>query len=709
MKARSKYLEYSEIQLEEHFSNFLIDSWSYSKLTQFSRNEAGFEMYHIYGEKSKSSASSVAGQAYHFALDRYFNSIKSAPNKKEEWFDLATSQTFAFDYIDEVPAFKWKIQKTTPSVEECKIKAIETVNKLLNNFYKEVGLYIDNIEEVIFVEEYIDEFLTISGVDIPLPCHMKIDLCVKTKAGKIAIIDHKSKTAFSDEQAVKLSSGIQAITYVLGFEAKTGIDVDEVIFIENKIAKNKDLSPQLMDYPIVMDKESRRLFEFMLYQPLRKMMQAVSDPDYTYIINDSDNFIDKADLFAFWCKTLISEVEDFPINPAKKDLIERRLKKIRDASITTISPKIIRNFKKNATAFIQYDLSNKDMNQNEKIEHSLRTFAIPVLVAKEFKGYSSNTFLLEVGAGVKVASIHSHKLDIANALDVSTVRIGKDLTVYEGKSYLSVELSKERESDLIFDKADLAGLKLPIGRDNFGNVISWDLDNHSTPHALIGGATGSGKSVCIKSTIEYAILAGIRIIILDPKFEFTQYEGVKGIKVFNEVIDIENEMIRLVEEMNSRVKSKSTEKTLVIFDEFADALAQGRSGKALEIWEDVERGFYKQSKTELLMGLAPTPKIVREKTGEVKALDENLRILVQKGRSAGYRVMAGTQRASVKIINGDIKANFPVVICFRLPKSLDSQVMLEEAGAEALCGRGDGLIKSPQYNDTIRFQAYYKP
>jgi S-DNA-T family DNA segregation ATPase FtsK/SpoIIIE len=103
------------------------------------------------------------------------------------------------------------------------------------------------------------------------------------------------------------------------------------------------------------------------------------------------------------------------------------------------------------------------------------------------------------------------------------------------------------------------------------------------------------------------------------------------------------------------------------------------------------------------------PKMKREKVGEIKALEENLRILLQKGRSTGYRIMAATQRASVKVITGDAKVNFPVLICFRVPKEADSRVVLDESGAESLAGRGDGLIKSPEYKSTVRFQAFYKP
>ena len=82
-------------------------------------------------------------------------------------------------------------------------------------------------------------------------------------------------------------------------------------------------------------------------------------------------------------------------------------------------------------------------------------------------------------------------------------------------------------------------------------------------------------------------------------------------------------------------------------------------------------------------------------------------MLLQKGRSLGFRIIAATQRASAKIITGDAKVNFPVQVCFRVPKEVDSKVVLDEAGAETLQGQGDGLIRSPEYMGVVRFQGFY--
>ena len=698
----NKYSSYTDTQLEELFSYYLIDSWSYSKVASFSRNEKEFEKTYVYREKSRVSASTVAGNAYHVALELFFKQLVDGVETP-----LVEMEQVAFTYIDNISANRWKIQKTTPTIEECRLKAPKTCTAFLKNFYNEKDIYLSDLSEIIGIELRCDEWLVVNGVDIPLPCHSNIDLVIKLEDGKVVIVDHKSKTKFTDDDEIALVCGKQAITYILAFESKTGIQVDEVWFIENKDSKNKDNSPQLKKFRVVLDHDTRKLYEALLYEPLKRMVEAVSDPDYVYMINDNDNFIDRAELYNFWAKTMIAEVDDFNIPEKKRDLISRRQKKIRDASIGSITPKAIASFRENAASFINYDLSNTNMTNGEKIEHVLRTFGVIVKVAHEIQGYSSNTYLLEVSAGVKISNVLKYQLDIANVLNVPSVRIGKDLMVYNEKSYLSIETPKKRTDTLLWDKTYLVDEKIPIGIDNFGRTIHWDLNNHSTPHVLICGATGSGKSVSIISTVEYAKVAGITdIVIFDPKYEFCSYSS-QGVRVYNEIEDIEEQMKLLVEDMQGRAKNGIKSKTLVIFDEFADAVSASRSGTELDIKEKVQVGFF-ASKKMMGIPMPPEPKYEFRVIGRLKSLEENLKILLQKGRSLGFRIVAATQRASVNVITGDAKVNFPVQICFRVPKEIDSKVVLDEPGAETLAGMGDGLMKSPEYINVVRFQGFYK-
>jgi len=968
----NKYKNLTHEQLEEHFANYLIDSWSYSKVSSFSRNEKDFEMQYVYGEGKKQSASSVAGKAYHAALEKYFT------NKKEHNYtmDMVELELMAFAYIENTPADAWKLQKSTPTVLDCIATACKSVSQFLNNFLSEIQVYESETAEILGIEERLVVWIRVNGVDIPLPCHLVIDEIIRTNDGKVVIIDHKSKKSFTDENEIRFVVGKQAITYVLGYEEATGIHVDEVWFVENKGPKNKDNSPQVVAFKCIMDHDTRRLYEALLYEPLKRMIEAVNNPDYLYLINDSDNMIDKAELYEFWAKTMVAELDSFNIPDNKKPMIEERLRKIRNAGLATASPNVIKNFKKFAAQFIPFDLSNKDMTNQEKIEYVLTSFGTRAQVKHSFEGYSSTSYLLEVAAGVSIASIQKYKLDIANALNVSNVRIQKDLVVYEGKSYLSVESSKKATDTLFWDSSKMNGNKIPLGIDNYKQTVVWDLDNNSTPHMLVCGATGclaadtnitiyvphykrknktktietlfkiqngapnkqthlvnknkkdmlvrcldektnkftytpfevvysgkkqcfvmktdagqeiectadhkflsasgwkplydlvigekimyrpsvrkfegkqkqlaindafvkyhpkgrsktiidrtsgksykyyrvplhhliyeanknglsvenyrellnnydgrelffipvgfqidhidgdrenndpsnlqmltigdharktadtaigvfgyfqpkecsvqsiipseikdtydiccigdnhnflannlvvhnSGKSVFLNSTINFAEPVVQDIYLFDPKYEFTEYKSVPGFTVVNDIEEIETQLALLVIEMEERVKTGSTKRTLVVFDEFADAVANSRKGNELNNYIEVVDKILKDG----------TPRMKRIVGSVDRSLEENLRVLLQKGRSSGFRIIAATQRASVKVITGDAKVNFPVQVCFRVPKDIDSIVVIDEPGAEALNGRGDGLIKSPEYLGVVRFQAFYK-
>ena len=694
-QAINKYSLLNGDELENHFSNFLIDSWSYSAVATFARNEKEFERRYIYREPSRRSATTVAGTAYHAALQLYFESLRDTGVEAT----IAEMQEKAFEVIDNMKANDWKLGKKTPTVEKCVGAATKTANALISNFYKERSLYTSDIAEVIAVEVRTDQWLVVNGVDIPLPCHGQIDLVVRLKDGRIAIIDHKSKSAYTDDAELAYTGAKQAIVYALSWEsANPGLPpVDEVWYMENKHSTNKDGSPQLKKMVVVLDPDTRRLYEAILYEPLRRVMQATQDPDYLYTINDADPMADRSELYDFWARTIIADIDDFNIPESKKILIARRQRKMRDASTASISPKVITSFRKKAATFISYELRD-DMTPQEKIEHNPRSFGIMARVAHVLGAYSSTSYLLEIGAGVKIANIASHALDIANAIDVPSVRVLPTLSMHDGHSYLCVEAPHRSGETLMWDAKYLQGSRLPIGLDNFGETVVWDINNQSTPHMLICGATGSGKSVCIKSTIEYARLAGVsRIIVLDPKYEFVG--NLPGCEVISDITDIEKRMKELVDEMQERAKTGASGKTLIIFDEFADAVYSARSGKELDIKEMVVVGQDRHG----------MPKKELKVVGRDKSLEENLKMLLQKGRSLGYRIVAATQRASTKVITGDAKVNFPVQVCFRVPKAVDSKVVLDEEGAETLAGRGDGLIKSPEYFGTVRFQGFYKP
>lgn len=671
----SKYETLAGDALENHLSGYLVNSWSYSSVSTFARNEKAFERRYIYCEDEKSSANTMSGSAYHKALEFLFECRKEGRPEPS----LVELQQEAYVFIEEWPANKWKLGAKTPTVEQCVIEAEKTATFLLESFCKEKDIYHDGVREIVGVEERMEAWLTVNGVDIPLPCHGVADLVVVLDDGSIEIRDHKTRSAYTDEEAVALCFGKQAIIYVLLYEAThPGKTVSSVSFFEDKRTRNRDGSPQIRKHTITMDADTRALYESMVYEPVRRMVRAVSDPDYIYTVNDSDTMTDKAEIYDFWTRTLLCETSEFPNVPeGKKDAIKKRMRKIKDSSAAFVSPKVITDFRRNASAFIALDYSNSNMTREERIENVLRNFRMPVQVEHTLSGYSCDTFLLTIGAGVKISDIYKYRLDIANALDVPNVRIGRELSVYQGKSFLSIEVVKRRDRDLPWKQGAIpeGTMKIPVGVDNYENTVYWDLGDHSAPHMLVCGATGSGKSVFLRSTVEYIKRLGISDVrIIDPKYEFDRYCDEPGFRVVNDIFEAEVMLADAVREMQRRAALKERKPTFIIIDEVADAIDQSRKGKALE--------------------------------GE-KSFEENLKMLAQKGRSLGYHIIIATQRASAKIINGDTKVNFPVQVCFRMPKAIDSKVVLDEDGAESLGGQGDGLMRSPSVPGLIRFQGFW--
>lgn len=283
-------------ELENHLNDYRLTSWSYSKVSSFARNELAFEMEYIYEAARKVSVASAYGQAYHAALEAYFNALKDG-----EQLLLDDIQQVAAEHISKRKPEDWRTSKMNPTVEKCIEKALTQAATLVGYFWDERAIYEDLIDEVLAVELFCDEWVNVAGKEIPLPCHAIVDLVARDKNGEIILIDHKSKVAFTPAEDVEYTHAKQAITYCLVVESNMSVEVDRVYFVEAKIAKNKDGAGQLLRHePLVMSASNRILYERMLLWPLKRMIEAISDPDYVYLMNDNDTLCDKQELFNFF-------------------------------------------------------------------------------------------------------------------------------------------------------------------------------------------------------------------------------------------------------------------------------------------------------------------------------------------------------------------------------------------------------------------------
>lgn len=225
------------------------------------------------------------------------------------------------------------------------------------------------------------------------------------------------------------------------------------------------------------------------------------------------------------------------------------------------------------------------------------------------------------------------------------------------------------------EKSPPKGYAIPVylGVDIYGNDIWTDFSQH--PHLLVAGCTGSGKSVVLHTIIANILkYSNAEINLVDPKsIEFFKYENVKNINVFYSYEDAINLIDSLEQKMNHRfemiksgVNSDIIEPLFLIIDEFSDLSLQ-----------DNDKILYKK-----------------------------LCKLAQKCRAAKIYIILSTQRPSAKLLDGNIKANFPARLSCKVSSSVDSKIIIEESGAEKLLGKGDAIIKNYQY-DKIRFQAAY--
>jgi len=681
---------------------YLIEHWSQSAVAEFIRNEKSFERKYIFGIKEKErSLASIIGSVYHGTLMHFFLEIKSKGTGEIPSVDILLQ--VAHDLLDHIGADKYRpqIKKT---IEQLQAAALKAVNALVMNFLAEWSTsYAPEIREILFVEERFVATISLNDIEVPIPVKIVPDVVFVHKDGTLAIFDHKAKHAYTKEADVKLRYGNQAITYGKGVKAAISENeeylealkkypliargVKHFYFYENKYSANRDGSRQIRQIPIDLEKEGQ-LFEQVLFEGVFRMMEAVGNPDYIYLMNPSDNFQAGDEIMDFWIKTHIDGIEGFPSLSAKnKRILSQRRSQVRRAALTGIPKSVIKAFTQPKDFIFFNNKDMADLTIPERIEHRLRSFNYPVQIRHVIEGYSCDTYLLDIGAGQKTTSLQNYRLDIANAAGARDVRIISGMVEYQDGVFPGIEINRKVPRPLQLDVFDASTKKIPIGRTNFGELITWDIENPSHPHMMIAGASGSGKSVTIRVIVNEALRKGIRVTILDPKREFLDLKNGK-IRVINDLPDIEVFMGNAVIRMDNIFREhgavgNSANKELIIFDESADCFAR------------MQKIAYEQDDEG-------NKRIDRD----FKTLEDNVLILAQKARSAGIHLVLAAQRFSTKVLTGDAKANFPVRLCLTVASAVDSRVMLDVGGAEKLNGKGDALFTAPGFPEPIRIQCF---
>ena len=357
-------------------------------------------------------------------------------------------------------------------------------------------------------------------------------------------------------------------------------------------------------------------------------------------------------------------------------------------------------------------LSNETLEFTSRlIEKKLLDFGVEVKVVAAYPGPVVTRYEIEPAVGVKGSQIINLVRDLARALSVVSIRVVETIP---GKSCMGLEIPNPtrqivRLSEILSSQvyADMTSpLTLALGKDIAGNPIVADLSR--MPHLLVAGTTGSGKSVAINAMILSLVYksppAQVRLILIDPKMlELSVYEGIPHLlaPVVTDMRQAANALNWCVAEMERRYKLMSA-LGVRNMGGFNQKVREAIKAKApipnpLSSTPENPESLHEMSLIVVVVDeLADLMMVVGKKVEELIAR------IAQKARAAGIHLILATQRPSVDVITGLIKANIPSRIAFQVAAKVDSRTILDQMGAEALLGQGDMLFLPPGTGFTQR-------
>ncbi len=347
------------------------------------------------------------------------------------------------------------------------------------------------------------------------------------------------------------------------------------------------------------------------------------------------------------------------------------------------------------------------------IEEKLKEFNISSHVINVLKGPVVDTFELELGPGVKVAGVTNRVNDLSLALMGAPIRMVYPM---KGKSTIGIEVPRNPRDVIYLDEVlksphfNDSNYRLPIamGKDAYGDAAVIDLA--ATPHLLVAGTTGAGKSVFINTLLVSLIIKfspkKLRLIMLDPKqLELALYARLPHL-IMPVVTDPQIASVALlwaIDEMERRYS---------LLKDFAVKNIEGFNKKFPTVGTDLTCKVNKYYPDAEVVGFEmPYIVVVVDEFADLmlsksgKAIETSISRLAAKARASGIHIVLATQRPSTDIITGVIKANFPTRVSFRVFTNIDSRVILDGMGAEKLLGKGDMLFK--QGIDILRMHSAY--
>lgn len=536
----------------------------------------------------------------------------------------------------------------------------EAVSKAYSQAIRFMFEELPDFHEVLDAEiQLTEDVKTLDGDPLPLPFKGYLDLLTRNHLGQLEIIDWKFVKSYTDGSVDSFPRFLQSMFYFHLVWSKYGEKPARMIFNELKVSKNSDNTPQLQPYTIEYD-------DMGAFATFYNLVNAATSnlllPGFKFLPNPNDMFqgqnsfeVYKGGVIGLDAPTAVSRKTEQVAFTEKKYV---------------------------ASAFDRPE--GAAYTPEERVRIKLSEFGVRVEPAGTKIGAAVTKYTFKPSQGVSMAKIAKLENDIKLALESEAVRVEAPIP---GTGLVGVEVpSLERKAIPLEDRHLKPGsLNIPIGANIDGEIVYKSIAD--MPHLLIAGTTGSGKSVMINTIIQALSKQNkadqLQLVLIDPKrVELAPFAKLPHLMlpVVYEDEEIVDALSLLTAEMDDRYKelekagvrsiAEYTGKMppiVVIVDEFADLMmtsADNRSERA----------------------------VIR---------------LAQKARAVGIHLILATQRPSADVVTGLLKANIATRIAFTAASRVNSQIVLDQTGAENLIGKGDMLFMDPSKTSLQRLQALY--
>ena len=443
-----------------------------------------------------------------------------------------------------------------------------------------------------------------------------------------------------------------------------------------------------------------KILDFMRNSEIKDNVDTL--PEINIHISEEDNTLDEYNVELFNNIKHSSTKHNKEITESEKNVVTKEI----DTMLNTSKENSIKIYTYPKLDLLNNNAKSKMKNEDKqdlfdnanKLEDTLMSFGVEAKVLQVTKGPSVTRFEIQPSPGVKVSKIVNLQDDIALGLAASAVRMEAPIP---GKSAIGIEVPNKKQTPVflreVLDSKEFQEstkkISFALGKDITGTCIVGDLSE--MPHMRIAGATGSGKSVCINSLIVSLLYKyspdEIKLLMIDPKVvELSIYNGIPHL-----LIPVVTEPKKAAGALNWAVNEM--DKRYELFTKY-----KVKNIKSYN--QQVDKGFISEKLPYIVLIVDELADLMMTCPNDV---EDYICRLAQKARAAGIHLIIATQRPSVDVITGVIKANIPSRISFAVSSGVDSRTILDQTGAEKLLGRGDMLYSPMGANKPLRIQGAF--